>query len=760
MGADRRPAWGEGRGQSDLLGVVLLLGLVLVGTTAVVTLGSVAIQDTQRSASVANAEAAMTQFDSKTSLVAFDGAESERVTVPRGEGATVEVRESAGSLTVAVVDRETDAVVADRTVPLGAVVYEQGSTAVAYQGGGVWRLRGDDAAMVSPPEFHYRPGTGGEPTLTLPLVTVADGAGGAGGGTAGGALAVTKAAPTDADLLAVGNPLERGRVNVTVRSAYYEAWGRFFEERTASAVTYDHGNETTTVTLVAPRPAATVSNAVVSDAGSTGLANNGEIDSYNSSVGAYAAPGGGEASVAVDGDFAPSNSVVVRGEVHANGDASVDNDIEVTGTTVGGGDSVVSNGPTFRDVYATGGDLASTGAATYESDVVVGGDVTQFQQGTVDGTLHVGGDADLGQNADVTGDLVAGGDVVLRAGARVGGEIHAGGDVTFASGASHADDVVAGGAVTLSSANPMVTGDVTADEEVVLGYRARVDGAVRAGRDADGDGDAVVVGEDAEVTGQAVAGDGVSVHPRGAVGRASPDTSPRPSATPDNPRVPPEPNVVMPPSANATIDARGDVLSSPSENDNAATPAVAARELQGCGSTCTLPAGRYYLDRLRLGSGETLAFDTTGGDVEVYVEGPTRLQNDGKIEVVGDGQVELFLGGDYGMEGQSAVAIPDDRAPQFWLYTKPSNAASFRNNAVFRGVVYGPETDATDGTEITVSNRVTVYGALVGNVAGTSNNNEIHYDRALEGMAVLGESDDLPRVTYLHVSVSNVTVES
>jgi predicted acyltransferase (DUF342 family) len=721
--------------------VVLLLGLVLVGTAAIVTLGSVAIQDTQRSASVANAEAAMTQFDSRTSLVAFDGAENEHVTIPRGEGANVAVRESAGALTVEVVDRETGTVVADRTVTLGAVVYEQGAATVAYQGGGVWRLQGGDAAMVSPPEFHYRPETGGEPTLTLPLVTVEAGAGG--GAAGGGAdLAVTKSGPTDADLLAVANPLERGRVNVTVRSDYYEAWGRFFEDRTASAVTYDHADETTTVTLVAPRASATVTNSVVSDAGSTGLANNGEIDSYNSSVGPYAAPGGGDASVVVDGDFAPSNSVVVRGEVRANGDASVNNNIEVTGATVVGGDSVLSNNPTFDDLYATGDDLASTGTVSYGSDVVVGGNVTQFQQGTVDGTLHVGGDADVGQNAHVRGDLVAGG------------------DVTLASGASHANDVVAGGTVTLASTNPTVTGDVTADEEVVLGYRARVDGTVRAGRDVDGDGDAVVVGEDAEVTGQAVAGDGVRVHPQGSVGTASPDTSPRPSATPDGPRVPPAAGVVMPPSANATIDARGDTLSDPGENDNAAAASVVARELQGCDATCTLPAGRYYLDRVRLGSGETLAFDTTGGDVEVYVEGPTRLQNDGKIEVVGDGQVELFLGGDYGMEGQSAVAIPDDRAPQFWLYTKPSNAASFRNNAVFRGVVYGPETDATDGTEITVSNRVTVYGALVGNVAGTSNNNEIHYDRALEGMAVLGESDDLPRVTYLHVSVSNVTVES
>ncbi|MFC7136784.1 hypothetical protein ACFQRB_10355 [Halobaculum litoreum] len=34
---------------------------------------------------------------------------------------------------------------------------------------------------------------------------------------------------------------------ITVGSTYYEAWGRFFEQRTSGDVVVDHGNETATV---------------------------------------------------------------------------------------------------------------------------------------------------------------------------------------------------------------------------------------------------------------------------------------------------------------------------------------------------------------------------------------------------------------------------------------------------------------------------------------------------------------------------------
>ena len=740
------------RGQSDIIGLVLLLGLVIAGVTAVVAFGSIAIQDTRQSASVANAEASMTQFDSQAALVAYGSAENQRVELPSTSRSSVSLDETAGSLTITVTDQTTATVVADETITLGTVRYEEGDQTVAYQGGGVWRKSsGGGSRMVSPPEFHYRVDDAGEPTLTLPLVTVA-------GNGGGGSVQLQKAGPTDTTVLGVSNPLQQGEIDITVESAYYEAWGRFFEQRTSGRVTYDHPNEAVTITLVAPSETGKVKSSIVSDAGTLGLSNNGDVDSYNSSVGPYPSAPDDRASVVVDGDFVPSNNIRVKGEVRAAGDASVSNNIQVDGVTVVGEESDLSNNPTFGDVYSTGGDLDVSGSVDFQDDVLVGGSVTHFDSASVAGSLYADGDVIVNKNADIDGDVVAGGTVEVRKGAQIDGEIHAGEDVVFADKSSYTGDVFAGRNVVLRASKPSVTGDVRAGGQVVLKKKATVDGDVYAGQDTDGDGNAIEVGQNAEVTGAAVAGDDVYVDSKGSVGSVTEGQTPRPSANPDAPRNALDPNVDLPPSAEAAITARANELSNPSENDNDATSAISGNSLQGCGSTCTLPSGRYYLDEIDIGNSDTLEFDTTGGPVTVYVDDDVAV-NDGQIEVSGSNTVELYVDDEYDMTGQGEVVVPGDRAPQFWVYMNPGTSASFSNNAVFRGVVYGPGDSSTNGASISVSNNVEIYGALVGDVAGTSNNNEIHYDTALGRVTVLGGEEDVPKVTFIHVSVSEVTVE-
>ncbi len=86
--------------------------------------------------------------------------------------------------------------------------------------------------MVSPPEFHYR-----DATLTLPLVTVS------GSGTIRDRASITHNRttshfPNTTRNANFTNPLEDGKVNVTLQSEYYRAWGGYFEERTDGDVTY------------------------------------------------------------------------------------------------------------------------------------------------------------------------------------------------------------------------------------------------------------------------------------------------------------------------------------------------------------------------------------------------------------------------------------------------------------------------------------------------------------------------------------------
>ena len=292
------------RAQSEVLGTVLLLGLTVavVGTT--VALGGAALDDSQQTADLQRVEGAMTQLDSKASLVAHGGSPSQRARVDVGRGADLRVDEDAGWLEIEV-SGGANGTYTNRT-SLGAIVYERGGETVAYQGGGVWRSTGGRSEMVSPPEFHYR-GTDGPETLTLPLVTIEKGSAGL-SETVQISESATDARPvfpnTD-----YGNPLADSNVTVeiTVQSEYADAWGRFFESRTSASVT-DLTDDRVRIEL----RTATVHPTLSASVSATGRAELrvGDIDwlyadSYNSTNGTYSSqPPGENASVQTRGEFA------------------------------------------------------------------------------------------------------------------------------------------------------------------------------------------------------------------------------------------------------------------------------------------------------------------------------------------------------------------------------------------------------------------------------------------------------------------------
>ncbi|WP_128478062.1 DUF7289 family protein [Halorussus pelagicus] len=319
------------RGQSEVLGVVLLLGITIMGTGLIVAFGSSALDDSKRTSEIDSAENAMTQLDSKASLVGIGSSPAQRASLGVG-GVSVENR--SGWMRIRVVNRTdgtTEHDVMNRT--LGAITYENGDTDIAYQGGGVWRRTDGGSTMVSPPEFHYR-GT----TLTLPLVSVN------GTDSLDGTIRMARGGPTESKFPKQGdaafrNPLENGEVTVTVRSAYYEAWGRFFEQRTGGEVTYDHARKRVVITLVAPTETQNVTNAL---AGTTpdqmtiqGAGGSSFTDSYNSSDGPYS----GSPSMPYEG------TIVTKGSVELTGGAEVYGDIRTGGGTVdfGGGVAVHGN---------------------------------------------------------------------------------------------------------------------------------------------------------------------------------------------------------------------------------------------------------------------------------------------------------------------------------------------------------------------------------------------------------------------------------
>ncbi|WP_435093672.1 DUF7289 family protein [Halorubrum sp. N11] len=415
------------RAQSEVIGVVLLLGLTITAVGITVGVGSTALGDVQSSADVQRIEGVMTQVDSKTSLVAHGGSTSQRVRLDPGQRADVRVDDDAGVMRIEVEAENAtgDLETMRRNVTLGAIVYERGDDRVAYQGGGVWRSNGDGSWMVSPPEFHYR----GD-TLTLPLVTI-DGA----NGRLGDAAVVTGTSTHPEGLFPsenTSNPLLGGNVTITVESEYAEAWGRFFESRTAANVTQLSPTEVR-VALRTKTIHPTLS-ASVSAVGKSRIDMGGiktlYADSYDSADGPYNASDANDgATVQTTGEFrltagggGNTKSVEIRGDVVAEsyniapgqedkltitGDNRTDDSLESADPISG---AITERMNRVRDQNlesntVSGFNLNDGSVKNIDNDTYVNGDISvsngstlQFTDGA---TVHVNGKLDASGDGSV-----------------------------------------------------------------------------------------------------------------------------------------------------------------------------------------------------------------------------------------------------------------------------------------------------------------------------------------------------------------------
>jgi hypothetical protein len=360
------------RAQSETIGVVLILGMVILGMTAVIGFGSQALDATEQRSEIASAEHAMTQLDSEVSLVGFNSSSSQRVDLGiQGTGGTARANDTSGHITIDKTDGSgTTTTLLD--TDLGAVVYENEDATIAYQGGGVWKRTGGGSTMVSPPEFHYR-----DTTLTLPLIVVN------GSGRLGSRVQVSPGPsrpvfPVDG-VPSKSNPLVGESINVTITSAYYEAWGRFFEERTGGNTTYDRATRTVTVTLVAPEIRPPIANGVVSTSPGKRLDIDGKhgdvgIDTYDSSSGDYAATGGSGGTIVTSGGVKIKHGKLKGNLVSGSGEVRLEKDSTITGDLAYGGTLSSKKGSPSSHV----GDTITADGSTSEI-APIGGFIDQKQ---------------------------------------------------------------------------------------------------------------------------------------------------------------------------------------------------------------------------------------------------------------------------------------------------------------------------------------------------------------------------------------------
>lgn len=253
--SEMEECFGSSRGQAEMISVVLLMGITVAGMITVVALGSVAIEENKQVSEIQGTDHAMTQLDSRAAVVALGESDSQEVDLGRSIDGSYAIDEDAGQITITHTNQSQTSPPDEEIIfndSLGMIVYQNGDTDIAYQGGGVWRKRNNGSTMVSPPEFHYQ-----SATLTFPIIRVT------GTGSASGRVIAEITMPTKMDRIypdpsttytASGdpyqNPVSDGNISVTVQSEYYQAWESYFRSRTEGEVTVFHSNQTVSVTLL------------------------------------------------------------------------------------------------------------------------------------------------------------------------------------------------------------------------------------------------------------------------------------------------------------------------------------------------------------------------------------------------------------------------------------------------------------------------------------------------------------------------------
>jgi hypothetical protein len=218
-------------------------------------------------------------------------------------------------------------------------------------------------------------------------------------------------------------------------------------------------------------------------------------------------------------------------------------------------------------------------------------------------------------------------------------------------------------------------------------------------------------------------------------------------------------SVRVPDPVDRLIDDLLTVYADDGTNDNDNASAITTGDtLQNCDPECTLTAGQYYLDDLTLGSSENLELDTSGGRIEIAVDGDVDVDNDQEIDVVGDNRANVYVDGNATFSNGASVSVPDDNATQFWLYMRPESSTTLRNGVEFKGVVFGPG-GLLPGTEITLDQNAEVYGGVVGDVDFQANNVWIHFDESIGTVDPVEHETTAVQITFLHVTENRITVE-
>ncbi|WP_227133714.1 vWA domain-containing protein [Halorubellus salinus] len=232
----------DDRGVSELVGVVLLFGIVIAGSAMIFVSGTAVTDDVRAEGRVDAASSAIVEMDSSVqSLAQRRGNDQEAVSMGAVDPNKAEIRDT-GELQIQINEGPE---ACSATMDLSALEYaDDGGTTIAYEGGAIWKRT--DAGLVTrkAPEIGFRDGA-----LQLQVVRI------------DGAVeddemnidydraeSVSETEAMREDLFATSSCRRPTELSVTVSdTSYYEGWADHFEDEFgASNVTVDHDAQTVT----------------------------------------------------------------------------------------------------------------------------------------------------------------------------------------------------------------------------------------------------------------------------------------------------------------------------------------------------------------------------------------------------------------------------------------------------------------------------------------------------------------------------------
>lgn len=206
------------RGQSELVGFVLIFGIVVLTVALVSATGFVGLNNAQDYQRTTNAEGAFTALAGSLDEVVRGDAPS-RTTAIGISDASLSLDENSSSVAVAVDGAQVDLEAGNET---GSIVYDSGSdTTITYRSGALLRRDGERSVMFREPDFVIT-----DEEVILPLTDLSSERTSEVAGTAD----VEVYARHDGTAVVADTEPVADNVTITLGTPHVDAWTRYFEQ--------------------------------------------------------------------------------------------------------------------------------------------------------------------------------------------------------------------------------------------------------------------------------------------------------------------------------------------------------------------------------------------------------------------------------------------------------------------------------------------------------------------------------------------------